>query len=101
MLYAVAYAIVTFILSHVALFIGLAILFFGINRTIETVKFWYDVPIFFNVTSIISIGLVVLSTIFSFSSHVVAGLGMLLFIFVLELINFTSRAFHASEVLDY
>lgn len=101
LLYAVAYAIVTFILSHVALFIGLAILFFGINRTIETVKFWYDVPIFFNVTSIISIGLVVLSTIFSFSSHVVAGLGMLLFIFVLELINFTSRAFHASEVLDY
>lgn len=101
LLYFVAYAIVTFILSHVAFFFGLAILFFGINRTIETVKFWYDLPMFFNVTSIISIALIALSTIFSFSSHITSGFGILIFVFILEFVNFTSRAFKASEVLDY
>lgn len=101
LLYFVAYAIVKFILAHVALFFGLAILFFGINRTIETVKFWYDLPMFFNITGIISIGLIALSTIFSFSSHITSGFGILIFVFILEFVNFTSRDFKASEVLDY
>ena len=101
LLYFIAYAIVTFVLSHVAFFFGLVILFYGINRTIETIRFWDSVAIFFNVTSIISVGVIVLSTIFSFSSNITVGFGILIFVFILELVNFNARAFQADSVLGY
>lgn len=100
-LYFVAYSIAKFIISHVAIFFGLAILFFAINRGIETFKFWDYVPAFFKVTSIISVVALIVSTILSFASNIEAGFGILIFVLVLELLNFSARSFQAADALDY
>lgn len=101
LLYFLTYIIANYILSHAAFFCGFLLACLIVNRSIETFRFKDDIPMFFNVTGFIYIGLILLSTIFCFCSKIGTGLGIFMLSSPLELINFTVRSFKAYDVLDY
>lgn len=100
-LYFLAYVIVNFILENASIFMGIAILFFTINRLTHTIKFIDYVPVFFTVTGFISVGLLVLSTVLCFRGTTDGGVGIVIFVLLLEFVNCIARAFQASHALDY
>lgn len=100
-MYALTYGIINYILAHATFFCILILLVLLINRVIEYIRFKDSILMFFNVTSLIYIGIILISLILCLCSKISGALVLCMILSPLELINFTARAFRAEDVLDY